>query len=162
TESQDRRDAEARMEINRRVEFLLIPPALIPAQLTCEAIYKNPNNPIVVCPQNPQPISVTLRFTRDGSRSKSAVETGAAGGSTRRPGAGLTAKITGQGGFTQERTTDAQGQILLPESETTQGDYRVSVVGDFELALRNPSQGRVRNNEVLLHVTQPTTVEIIV
>ncbi len=150
TESQDRADADARLETNRRVEFLLIPPALLPdpAQApTCEVIYQDPDSPIVVCPNDPQPISVTLHFTD---------------GDSTNPKAGLVVQVTSQGGVTAEHTTDAQGKIVLPDGETVQGDYRVSAVGNFGLVLRDTSLGQVRGAEVLLHLTQSVVVEIMV
>jgi hypothetical protein len=147
TESEDRRDGDARLETNRRVEFLLVPPALVPDPLTCENIYQNPDSPVVVCPNDPQPITVTLHFTE---------------GSSNRPMAGLVVNVTGQGGFTEQFTSDAQGKVILPDGETTQGDYRVSVVGNFGLVLRDTSLGQVRGAEVLLHLTRSTLVEIMV
>jgi hypothetical protein len=148
TESQERQDANARLETNRRVEFLLVPPALVPSQVTCESIYKNPDSPIVACPGNPQPITVTLHFVRAEDNKK--------------PMAGLVVTITGQGGASKQATTDAQGKIVLADNDTTQGDFRVSAVGNFGLALRDKSQGQVRGAEVLLHLTRSTTVEILV
>jgi hypothetical protein len=156
TESEDRKDAEARLETNRRVEFLLIPPKLVPSEVTCESIH-DPNRPIVVCPGDPQPITITLDFDRRGRSGAGFVE-----GQSDQPAVGLDVGITGQGGFIQRRTTDAQGRVRLDDSATTQGDFRVSVEGDFKLALRDPSQGQVRNNEVLLHLTSSSTVEILV
>ncbi len=146
--NQDLRDADARLETNRRVEFLLIPPALVPSPLTCDNIYQDPDNPVVICPADPQPITITLQFTE---------------GSSNRAMAGLEVQITGQGGFTWQRTTDEQGRIILDEADrTTQGDYRVSVVGNFGLVLRDTSLGEVRGAEVLLHLTRSTMVEIMV
>ena len=147
TESEDRRDADARLETNRRVEFLLIPPPLVPTTLTCDNLYKNPDSPVVACPTNPQPITVTLHFTE---------------GSSSRPIAGLQVQITGQGGYSLQRTTDEQGRIVLPDGDTTQGDYRVSAVGNYGLVLRDSSLGQVRGAEVLLHLTRSTVVEIMV
>jgi|GEM_PF-7098486 len=147
TQSQDLSDADARLETNRRVEFLLVPESLIPAQITCEAIYNDPNSPIVICPSDPQPINVTLHFTQ---------------GDSNRPQVGLVVNITGQGGFTWQRTTDDQGKIILPDGETVQGDYRVSAEGTFGLVLRDTSAGQVRGAEVLLHLTRSMVVEIMV
>jgi outer membrane protein OmpA-like peptidoglycan-associated protein len=147
TESEDRRDADARMETNRRVEFLLIPPALVPEPVTCDAIYGNPESPVVICPANPQPISVTLHFTR---------------GSGSDPQVGLTVRVAGVGGFTQEFVTDAQGKVFLPDGDTLQGDYRVSAVGNFGLVLRDTSLGQSRGAEVVLHLTHSVIVEIMV
>lgn len=149
SESQDQRDAAARLEINRRVEFLLIPPSLVPDPLTCEAIYDNPNNPVVICPTDPQPITVRLVFlTRDNNIPQRPL----------RPMPDLQVKITGQGGSVQEATTNEDGQIDL--ANATQGDYRVEAVGNFGLVLQDNSYGEVRGAEVLLHLTQSAAVEI--
>jgi len=152
TENQDLRDADARLETNRRVEFLLIPPALIPDPLTCDQIYNNPASPITVCPQSPQPITVSLRFT-DATTSQPL-----------RDGSGnpihLTVNITGPNGFTYQRDTDDQGVVQLPDGDTVQGDYRVSVVGNYGLSLRPGSPGEVRGAEVLLHLTRSIVVEL--
>jgi hypothetical protein len=147
SESQDLRDADARLEINRRVEFLLIPPALLPSSLDCDVVYNNPNSPVVVCPNDPQLINITLHFTE---------------GATNRPRAGLTVRVTGQGGFEREFTTDAQGKVILPDGDTRQGDYRVSVIGNFGLVLRDTSLGQVRGSEVLLRLERSVVVEIMV
>lgn len=147
TESQDKKDAEARLEINRRVEFLLIPPALVPENVTCEAFYENGNSPIIVCPGDPQPISVTLHCTK---------------GSNPEPMAGLELKVTGVGGFSRQFTTDAQGKVVLPDGDTVQGDYRVEVIGNFGLVLRDNRYGEVRGAEILLRLTESATVEIMV
>jgi hypothetical protein len=154
TENQDLRDAEARLEINRRVEFLLIPPALVPNPLTCERIYNNPDSPVTVCPQSPQPISVTLVFT-DAQTNRPMRD--ASGNVVHLP-----VQITGTGGFTFARETDDDGRVQMPDGDTVQGDYRVSVVGNFGLALRPGSPGEVRGAEVLLHLTRSTVVEIAV
>ncbi|HWQ15630.1 MAG TPA: OmpA family protein [Roseiflexaceae bacterium] len=151
TENQDLRDADARLETNRRVEFLLIPPSLVPDPLTCERIYEGP---ITVCPQSPQPISVTLVFT-DAQTNRPLRD--ASGNVVRLP-----VRITGTGGFTFERETDENGRVQMPDGDTVQGDYRVSVVGSFGLALRPGSPGEVRGAEVLLHLTRSTVVEIAV
>jgi len=156
TQGQDRADADARLETNRRVEFLFIPPALVPAQLTCEAIYQNPASPVVVCPGNPQPITVTLRFLRSDGKGPPVNAQG-------QP-VPLIANITIQGGARLQRTTDAQGKIVLNDVGITQGDYRVSAepgTPRFGLTLRDPSQGQVRGAELLLHLTQSTVVDII-
>jgi len=146
TQSQDLVDANARSDTNRRVEFLLIPPALVPNPVTCDALYKNPDHPIVDCPTDPQPVTVTLHFTDPANQSK----------------ANLAVHVAGWGGVTRNFTTDAAGKVILSDNDTTQGDYRVSVEGNFRLALRDPGQGTVQNNEISLHVTQSVLVEIIV
>lgn len=156
TQGQDRADADARLETNRRVEFLLIPPRLVPAQLTCEAIYNNPASPVVVCPGDPQPITVTLRFLASDGNRPPVDEQGAT--------VQLTVNITIQGGATLQRVTDAQGKIVLADAGITQGDYRVSVqpgAQNFGLVLRDHSLGQVRGAEVLLHLTQSTVVDLI-
>lgn len=154
TEGQDRQDADARLETNRRVEFLLVPPSKVPSPLTCENIYRNPNSPVVVCPSDPRPITVTLRFVAGDSNHPPQDRAGRT--------IPLTVNITAQGGATFQRTTDDQGKVVLSDLGTVQGDYRVSVVGNFGLALRDHSLGEVRGAEVLLHLTRSTVVEIMV
>src|SRR5262249_53734224 len=105
TESQDLRDADARLETNRRVEFLLIPPALVPNPVTCEVIYGNPDRPIVRCPTNPQPITITLHFTAVDSKQPLKDKDGKV--------IPLTVNITITGGATVQRITDDQGKIVL-------------------------------------------------
>jgi hypothetical protein len=151
TENQDLRDADARLEANRRVEFLLIPPSLVPDPITCDVVY---NSPITVCPQSPQPISVMLVFT--------AAETNQPLRDERGDVVHLPVSITMTGGVTIERETDDNGRIQMPDGDTVQGDYRVSVKGNFGLALRPGSPGEVRGAEVLLHLTRSMVVEIAV
>lgn len=154
TEGEDRRDADARLETNRRVEFLLIPPERVPEVLTCDAIYNDPNSPVVVCPTDPQPITITLRFLNADGLHPFSDDAG-------NP-ITLTANITGQGGWTWQRQTNAQGQIVLDDEGTVQGDYRVSVEGNYALVLRDRSLGSVRGAEVLLRLRTSTAVDLLV
>jgi hypothetical protein len=151
TENQDLRDADARLEANRRVEFLLIPPSLVPETVSCDAVY---NSPITVCPQSPQPISVTLVFTAADTNRPLRDESGNV--------IHLPVNITMLGGVTIRRETDDDGRIQMPDGDTVQGDYRVSVEGSFGLALRPGSPGEVRGAEVLLHLTRSMVVELAV
>lgn len=140
TESLDLVDAEARSETNRRVEFLLIPAALVPASVTCAALYEQP---MVICPEDPQPIAATFKFyDGDGSR----------------PYPNLDVDIAGQGGFTRRRTTSEQGTILL--DDITQGDYRLTVANDLNLELRTAGLGTARGNEASVRLKQSTVAEL--
>lgn len=148
TESQDLADANARLEINRRVEFLLIPPSKVPDPLTCENLYANPDSPVVLCADGPQPITVTLHCST--------------GQDIQNHRADLALNVTMIGGFTNQFTTDASGKVILPDGDTLQGDYRVSAVGNFGLVLRDQSLGQTRGSEVSLHLTASALVELMV
>jgi peptidoglycan hydrolase-like protein with peptidoglycan-binding domain len=147
TENQDLAEPEARRDINRRVEFLLFPPSLVPppSNITCDYVY-GPALIRVQCPQPPQSIHVTLRFIQSG---------------TNQAMSDLEITVTGQSGLGTSFRTDADGKVALPDS-TPQGDYRVSVAETFRLELRDSSQGVARGSEVDLHLTTSGLVEIIV